>query len=840
MRCGLMEVDGYAFCLGVDVLKGFYETHAALQGLIRSVNYLIRGAIFRPKGLGMISQDTIPLGELIDMYHTHEATHRHDKVYALLGMSSDDARKTDLLPNYTVPWQLLFQRLVKFLLSKEVSVETWSDKEMAIIKSSGFVLGTVSTVHRDGSLNDGQGGQVVEVLFNDASKRSAHWTLQPSAKSVMEGDIVCLLQGASKLTIIRLCNDYCTIILIAATPPPTIRTWSESVEWSTFLPTTKSPTRTFHLVWDWENLPEELQGLGRYEETESCLNTATRSLSVALVLGDIGMYRRAEEKFREAMEVWERALRKKRLSMVNSAVGDTALSLTAMRKCDTPSLINGSDLDFMNSYYDQKPILWAAERGLESTVELLLRTGKAGINVKDKNGRSPLSLAAGEGHFTVVDRLLEEKAKVNITATGWNEGRTALQAAAGGGHLAVIERLLEENAEVNAVVVKEYGRTALQAAAEGGYFAVVERLLEENADVNAAAFVDKGRTALQAAAEGGHLEVVERLLEAKADVNAAAAKKYGRTALQAAAERGHLEVVEKLLEEKADVNAAASGWNKGRTALQAAAEAGHLEVVERLLEAKAEVNAAAAEKYGRTALQAAAGRGHLEVVERLLKEKADINAAAAKEDGRTALQAAAEGGHLTVVERLLEEKAEVNAAVGGWSGRTALQAAAEGGHLTVVERLLKEKAEVNAPAAGGLSGKTALQAAAGGGHLAIVERLLEENAEVNAAAARWSGRTALSLAAEGGHLEVVQRLLKEKAKGDTAVGGWSRSTALQTAAKRGHLEVVKLLLEEKMGVNVEAAGGLSEKAVLWAATEGGTLKTLNSLGKQVLRKIHTI
>ncbi len=90
----LTEIDGYAFCLGVDSLKGSYEARTDLPSLIRSVTYLIRGAIFRPNykisRSGRVSQDICPLGELIDMYHTREATKRQNKAYALLSMSSDD------------------------------------------------------------------------------------------------------------------------------------------------------------------------------------------------------------------------------------------------------------------------------------------------------------------------------------------------------------------------------------------------------------------------------------------------------------------------------------------------------------------------------------------------------------------------------------------------------------------------------------------------------------------------------------------------------------------------------------------------------------------------------
>jgi hypothetical protein len=101
-----VEIDGYAFCLGVDLLKRYYKARPDLQSLIRLVTYLMKGAIFRPKYAssrsGRSSLDICPLGELIDRYYTHEATKRHDKVYALLGISSDDLSKANLQPNYGV------------------------------------------------------------------------------------------------------------------------------------------------------------------------------------------------------------------------------------------------------------------------------------------------------------------------------------------------------------------------------------------------------------------------------------------------------------------------------------------------------------------------------------------------------------------------------------------------------------------------------------------------------------------------------------------------------------------------------------------------------------------
>jgi len=50
------------------------------------------------------------------MFHTREASDVRDKVYALLGMSSDDPSKAGLRPDYELSWRKLFQQLVKFIL----------------------------------------------------------------------------------------------------------------------------------------------------------------------------------------------------------------------------------------------------------------------------------------------------------------------------------------------------------------------------------------------------------------------------------------------------------------------------------------------------------------------------------------------------------------------------------------------------------------------------------------------------------------------------------------------------------------------------------------------------
>jgi hypothetical protein len=102
--CGSKRVNRYTFYLEVNLLEGIYKSYQALRGLIHTVAYLIRGAIFRSNyftdSLSRASLNIYLLGELLDMYHIHRATKRHNKVYALLSISSNNISKASLLPNY--------------------------------------------------------------------------------------------------------------------------------------------------------------------------------------------------------------------------------------------------------------------------------------------------------------------------------------------------------------------------------------------------------------------------------------------------------------------------------------------------------------------------------------------------------------------------------------------------------------------------------------------------------------------------------------------------------------------------------------------------------------------
>ncbi|XP_071580854.1 uncharacterized protein [Temnothorax nylanderi] len=486
-----------------------------------------------------------------------------------------------------------------------------------------------------------------------------------------------------------------------------------------------------------------------------------------------------------------------------------------------------------------------AADGNASLLELALAAcPQAKLEAVDRNGQTPLNLAARHGYADVVRVLLAAGARADhADCDGW----TALRAAAWGGHTQVVEQLLKHGAMVDCADWDQ--RTALRAAAWGGHEDIVKALLKHGADVNRTD--DEGRTALIAAAYMGHSEIVEHLLDFGAEIDHADSD--GRTALSVAAlcvpaNHGYAKVVTILLERGATVD---HEDKDGMTPLLVAAFEGHRDVCDLLLEFDADMDHC--DVTGRTPLWAAASMGHGSVVKLLLywgccvdtidnEGRTVLSVAAAQggtdvvkqllargldeqhrdNSGWTPLHYAAFEGHVDVCEALLEAGAKIDETDN--DGKSAIMLAAQEGHTSLVERLLKQH---NAPIdQHAHDGKTALRLAALEGHYDTVKILLSHNADVNAkdadgrstlyilalenrlAMARFllehanadiesrdsEGRTSLHVSAWQGHVEMVALLLTEGAASVNACDNENR-TPLHSAAWQGHAAIVRLLLE---------------------------------------------
>ena len=201
-------------------------------------------------------------------------------------------------------------------------------------------------------------------------------------------------------------------------------------------------------------------------------------------------------------------------------------------------LLAGADMLLLATHkFGKTPLYLAAENGHEAVVARLVRggggRGRAAVD-HSTDTRTPLAIAAENGHDAVVQVLLESGAAVDGDVGTWLPSVTALHIAAEEGHDAVVRTLLDGGAAVDGA--DTHGQTPLYGAALYGHDAVVRMLLDDGAVVNAAR--DDGRTPLHAAAShgassprgalgiklprtraGGHEATVQLLLDRGAAVN---------------------------------------------------------------------------------------------------------------------------------------------------------------------------------------------------------------------------------------------------------------------------------------------------------------------------------
>jgi len=290
VKCGAAEVDGHGFGVAASSpsFDHIFEPVPDLAFQIRPVIYLMRGAAFRGRhggggGDGDGSSLGIrPLAELVDMYRSHKATVRHDKIFALLGMRSDRGGGCWLIPDYTTPWETLLRRLVHSVLDGRVAVQTWPDKEVAVISGEGFVVGRVVAIkhHNRGDqqrvevqLRNVVGGHPATTTATDVTTA---WNLPPSAAPVQMYDVVFLFRGAEKPTLVRFHNSQLYIVMVAV--PYKLQLDEPGPQ--------RATQRPVIITWDWHvGLPP------RPDVVVECeIESAERLLEVAAVLDDAGNY----------------------------------------------------------------------------------------------------------------------------------------------------------------------------------------------------------------------------------------------------------------------------------------------------------------------------------------------------------------------------------------------------------------------------------------------------------------------------------------------------------------------------------------------------------------------
>lgn len=208
----------------------------------------------------------------------------------------------------------------------------------------------------------------------------------------------------------------------------------------------------------------------------------------------------------------------------------------------------------VNDSDEQNLLDYSAAGDVEKVKELLIHG--VNVNCRDASARTPLHIAAYNGHTLTVQALIAEGADI-FCVDGLE--KTSLHHAAWKGYLEVAILLIDVGADVNAL--DRWGKSPLHHAAEWGegpggpgthlYTAVSELLLSSGADKDVQDM--KGRTALMMALQKSHSEIAFNLISNGASL--ALRDLQGKTALHyAAIANCQADLVAAMIEHGADVH----------------------------------------------------------------------------------------------------------------------------------------------------------------------------------------------------------------------------------------------------------------------------------------------
>uniref|UniRef100_A0A667YM70 Uncharacterized protein n=1 Tax=Myripristis murdjan TaxID=586833 RepID=A0A667YM70_9TELE len=394
--------------------------------------------------------------------------------------------------------------------------------------------------------------------------------------------------------------------------------------------------------------------------------------------------------------------------------------------------------------------------------ELLLANG-AHVNLRSKDGKTPLHMAAAHGRFSRSQALIQNGESTNVKVN------SALHIAARYGHELIITALINHGADMTKRGI--HGMFPLHLAALSGFSDCCRKLLSSGFDIDTAddfgrtftisfrcltitQFLAHPRTPLHYASANCNYQCVFALVGSGASINEL--DQRGCSPLHYAAALSDCafsfsRCVEYLLRNNADLGVRD---RQGYSAVHYASAYGHTFCLELV-----GTNTINSENQAPVSpLHLAAYHGHCGALEVLLSSLLDVDVRSP--EGRTPLSLACSRGHQECVSLLIHHGASPMAR-DFTHKRTAIHAASMNGHSECLRLLMGHNDQHISVDVQDTNGQTPLMLAVLSGHTECVYSLLSQGASVEARD-RW-GRTALHRGAVTGQEECVEALLQRGA-----------------------------------------------------------------------------
>jgi len=315
-----------------------------------------------------------------------------------------------------------------------------------------------------------------------------------------------------------------------------------------------------------------------------------------------------------------------------------------------------------------------------ATVRRLVDANAALANLPDKDGSTPLHLAAAGNYVAIAEYLLEKGAVVDARNA---DGNTPLHAAAASDAVSTIELLLRRRADINAVNTQR--SSPLHTAIANGKDRAARLLIERGADLRQQDLV--GRTPLHLAAFHNRKTIAEILIAKGVEIDARMRQQVTPLHLLAAV-TDNVDMARLLVEKGADVNARDV---IGLRPLEYAARRGSKAVIDLLLDSGGGFDTVRAGALQTLRWAAAAGSTRLF---NLVAEKVGDDLFGDASDNRITMESAILGGSVEIVKTLLSKRIAIGTGVdvNGW---TALHRAVDTGAIGLVGLLVSQGVDIN-------------------------------------------------------------------------------------------------------------------------------------------------
>ncbi|XP_067650397.1 ankyrin repeat domain-containing protein 17-like [Haliotis asinina] len=396
--------------------------------------------------------------------------------------------------------------------------------------------------------------------------------------------------------------------------------------------------------------------------------------------------------------------------------------------------------------HDNRQLHKACRKGDLGRVKHILFQGSVDVNSRgEKHRKTPLMVAAQEGHVKIVHFLVRKGADVSLVD---ENGDNVLHMACRGGLMAIVKYIVKHNTvDINSKGMR--GSTPLLQTVYCGYMDVFIFLVSKEANVSHVD--DDGENILHLACRGGHEYMVRYVLEeCSVDINSRG--NNGETSLMKAASEGHIHVFGCLMSFGANRHLVDTD---GDNILHHASIAGHGNMVVFIV-TREMVDINSRGKYERTPLMRAAYYGHREICDLLVRFGGRMDLVDDK--GHNILHLSALSGQVEMMKYILSlNTTDIDSRT--QTGATPLMKAAYVGHKNVFEFLVSNGANVSHVDD---RGDNILHHASFGGHTDMVQYILSQNL-VNINSREKYGATPLMKAALMGHINVFEYLVRMKA-----------------------------------------------------------------------------